>query len=137
MDNRLSLEFDYYNRETQDILVRLTIPGAVGASQSLTNAGTIVNRGIEVTLGWNANFSEDFRYNLGANFTTIHNEVTSIGDNIGYNITEGAARTAIGYPIGAFFGYVQEGIFQTAEEVAASAQAGSAKPGDIRFKDIV
>lgn len=137
MENRLSLEFDYYNRETQDILVRLTIPGAVGASQSLTNAGTIVNKGIEVTLGWNDNVSEDVGYNFGANFTTVHNEVTSIGDNIGYNITEGPARTAIGHPIGAFFGYIQEGIFQTAEEVAASAQAASAKPGDIRFRDIV
>ena len=137
MDSRLNVEFDYYNRETQDILVRLTIPGAVGASQSLTNAGTIINKGIEVTLGWNDDISEDFRYNIGANFTTIHNEVTSIGDNIGYNITEGAARTAIGHPIGAFFGYVQEGIFQTSEEVAASAQAASAKPGDIRFRDIV
>jgi TonB-linked SusC/RagA family outer membrane protein len=137
MENRLSLEFDYYNRETQDILVRLTIPGAVGASQSLTNAGTIVNSGLEVTLGWNDNISEDLRYNLGANFTTVHNEVTSIGDNIGYNITEGPARTAVGYPIGAFYGYIQEGIFQTAEEVAASAQAGTAQPGDIRFKDVV
>lgn len=137
MNERLSVEFDYYNRETQDILVRLTIPGAVGASQSLTNAGTIVNKGIEVTLGWNDNLSQDLRYNLGANFTTIDNEVTSIGDNIGYNIAEGPARTAVGYPIGAFYGYVQEGIFQTAEEVAASPQAATAKPGDIRFKDVV
>jgi TonB-linked SusC/RagA family outer membrane protein len=137
MDERLSVEFDYYNRETQDILVRLSIPGAVGASQSLTNAGTIVNKGIEVTLGWNDNLGEDLRYNLGANFTTISNEVTSIGDNIGYNITEGPSRTAIGYPIGAFFGYIQDGIFQTSEEVAASAQAGTARPGDIRFRDVV
>lgn len=137
MRDRLSVEFDYYNRETQDILVRLTIPGAVGASQSLTNAGTIINRGIEVTLGWRNEISDDFRYNVGANFTTIHNEVTSIGDNIGYNITEGPARTAVGYPIGAFYGYIQEGIFQTAEEVAASAQSATAQPGDIRFKDVV
>lgn len=137
MRDRLSVEFDYYNRETQDILVRLTIPGAVGASQSLTNAGTIINRGVEVTLGWRENLSDDFRYNIGANFTTIHNEVTSIGDNIGYNITEGPARTAVGHPIGAFFGYIQEGIFQTAEEVAASPQSATAQPGDIRFKDVV
>ncbi|HEY9487712.1 MAG TPA: SusC/RagA family TonB-linked outer membrane protein, partial [Chryseosolibacter sp.] len=137
MNGRMNVEFDYYNRETQDILVRLTIPGAVGASQSLTNAGTIVNKGIEVTLGWNDRFSDDLTYNIAANFTTIHNEVTSIGDNIGYNITEGAARTAVGHPIGAFFGYIQEGVFQTAEEVATSAQSATAKPGDIRFKDIV
>jgi TonB-linked SusC/RagA family outer membrane protein len=137
MENRLSFEFDYYNRETQDILVRLTIPGAVGASQALTNAGTIVNRGIEMTLGWSDDMSEDLNYNISANFTTVHNEVTSIGDNIGYNITEGAARTAIGHPIGAFYGYIQEGIFQTAEEVAASAQSATARPGDIKFRDIV
>jgi TonB-linked SusC/RagA family outer membrane protein len=136
MDNRLSVEFDYYNRQTEDILVSLTIPGAVGANVALTNAGTIVNRGIELTLGWNDNISDDLSYNIGANFTTVHNEVTSIGDNIGYNITEGPARTAVGHPIGAFYGYVQEGIFQTSEEIAASAQAATAKPGDIKFKDI-
>lgn len=136
MDDRLSVEFDYYNRETQDILVRLTIPGAVGADQSLTNAGTIVNRGFEVTLGWNDKISDDLNYDIGANFTTVHNEVTSIGDNIGYSIIEGPSRTAIGHPVGAFYGYIQEGIFQTAEEVAASPQAGSAQPGDIRFKDV-
>lgn len=136
MEDRLSLEFDYYSRETQDILVRLTIPGAVGASQSLTNAGTIINRGVEVTLDWRDELSADLRYNIGANFTTVHNEVTSIGDNIGYNITEGPARTATGHPIGAFYGFVQEGIFQTAEEVAASGQAETAEPGDIRFADI-
>ena len=137
MENRLSVEFDYYSRETQDILVRLTIPGAVGATQSLTNAGTIINRGIEVTLDWEENISDNLSYNIGANFTTVHNEVTSIGDNIGYDIVEGPARTAIGYPIGGFYGYIQEGIFQTAEEVAASPQAGTAEPGDIRFKDVV
>jgi TonB-linked SusC/RagA family outer membrane protein len=134
---KLTVEADYYNRETQDILVRLSIPGAVGANQSLTNAGTIVNKGIELTLGWKDNLTSDLSYTLSANITTIKNEVTSIGDNIGYNITEGPSRTAVGHPIGAFYGYVQEGIFQTEEEVAASAQAATAKPGDIRFKDIV
>lgn len=135
-NNRLHLEADYYNRKTRDILVKLDIPSAVGAPQSLTNAGTILNRGVEVTLSWGDKISENWGYSISANATTIHNEVLSIGENIGYNITSGPSRTAIGYPVGAFYGYVQEGIFQTEGEVAGSPQATTAKPGDIRYKDV-
>jgi TonB-linked SusC/RagA family outer membrane protein len=135
LNSRLSVEFVYYNRETTDILTSISIPGASGQTKFLTNAGSIVNNGIELTLAWEDNLTDDVKYTLGANFTTVHNEVTALGNNES-PLFEGPARTAVGGPIGAFYGYVQEGIFQTAEEVAASPQAGKARPGDIRFKDV-
>jgi TonB-linked SusC/RagA family outer membrane protein len=136
LEDKLNFEFDYYNRETQDILVDIPIPGAVGAGLSKVNAGTIVNRGIELTLGWSDRVGE-LGYTVSGNVTTIHNEVTSIGNSLSFDIIDGPAKTVVGQPVGSFYGYVQEGIFQSAEEVAASPQAGTAKPGDIKFKDIV
>jgi TonB-linked SusC/RagA family outer membrane protein len=134
LDNRVSAEFVYYNRETTDILSSIPIPSATGTLEFLTNAGSIVNKGVEITLGWEDNVTDDLKYTLGANLTTVHNEVTALGTDV--PIVSGPARTAVGSPIGAFYGYIQEGIFQTAEEVAASPQAGKARPGDIRYQDV-
>ncbi len=137
LESKLTAEFSYYNRETKDILVNIEIPASVGTGISQINAGTIVNRGIELSLGWNDEFFTDWRYSVSGNVTTTHNEVVSIGDNEGYNIISGPSRTELGHPIGAFYGYVQEGVFQSQEEVDASSQAGTgAKPGDIRYKDV-
>ncbi len=138
LGDRLTAEFSYYNRETDDILVLVPAPASIGSEFALINAGTILNRGIELALGWNDKMGDNWTYSIGANLTTIHNEVLSIGDNDGYNIIEGESRTEIGQPIGSFFGYVQEGIFQSAEEIAtAPVHVGmNVRPGDIRYKDV-
>lgn len=136
LQGRLNVESAYYNRKTHDILVLLTIPGAVGTNQFLTNAGSILNRGVEFSLDWSDDLNDDWGYSINGNLTTIHNEVLSIGDNADYNIQEGSSRTAVGHPIGSFYGLVMEGIFQSEEEVANSPQAGTALPGDIRFRDV-
>ncbi len=136
LKNKLRFEGDYYNRQTKDILVTLEIPGAVGSNQSLTNAGTILNRGIEISVNWNEKLSPDWSYSIGANFTTIHNEVLSIGDNIGYNISNPPSITTIGHPVGAFYGYVQDGIFQDSAEIANYPHLPFTKPGDIKYRDV-
>lgn len=102
----------------------------------LTNAGTILNKGIEVSLNWSDKIAKSLTYRIGGNFTTIHNEVLAIGDNIGYNITDGPARTMVGHPIGAFYGYVQEGIFQNKQELDSIPHLRKQNIGDIRFKDL-
>ncbi len=138
LHERFTLEADYYHRTTNDILVNLDIPGAIGTTQSQTNAGTILNKGFEFSATWGDVIGKNFKYAVSGNLTTIKNKVVSIGDNIGYNITNTPSRTIIGYPIGGFYGYVQEGIFQSTEEIEKSAQSTDPriKPGDIRFADI-
>jgi TonB-linked SusC/RagA family outer membrane protein len=137
LNDKLTVDFSYYHRETQDILVAIEIPAAVGLGLSQINAGTILNKGIELAIGWNDQITDDWRYTVSGNITTTKNEVVAIGDNEGYNIISGPSRTQLGHPIGAFYGYVQEGIFQTQEEIDASPQAGpGTRPGDIRYKDI-
>jgi TonB-linked SusC/RagA family outer membrane protein len=136
LKNRLSLEVDYYNRKSDEILVEVKAPAGAGIPPTFTNAASVVNKGFELSATWRDEIA-DFGYSISGNLTTIKNEVTSYGDNAGFEIFEGNSRTSIGYPIGAFYGYVQEGIYQTNDEIANSpASAVPVSPGDIKFKDI-
>ncbi|WP_181305792.1 TonB-dependent receptor [Rufibacter sp. XAAS-G3-1] len=136
LNNKLSIEVDYYNRKTKDILTTIERQATVGVPTTLVNAGTVLNRGFEFS-GTLNDQKGDFGYSVSANLTTIHNEVLALGENEGFNIFAGNfSRTSVNYPIGHFYGYVHDGIFQTPEEVAGSLQATTAKPGDIRFKDV-
>lgn len=146
--NRLNLEFDYYNRLTEDILVLLATPGHTGNgpfTRVRTNAASVVNRGIELALNWRDEIGA-IKYRIGGNATTIHNEVKSLGATIAADefITGGSlgngqnvTRTQAGYPIGAFYGFETDGIFQNKDEIAKGPVINSfQEPGDIRFKDL-
>lgn len=146
--NRLSLEFDYYNRLTEDILVLLATPGHTGNgpfTRIRTNAASVVNRGIELTANWRDKVGE-ISYRIGGNATTVYNEVKSLGASIAADefITAGSlgngqnvTRTEAGQPIGAFYGFQTDGIFQNASEVTKGPVLNSfQEAGDIRFKDL-
>ena len=83
----------------------------------------------------------DFNFTASANISTYKNEVTSLGNGdaiYGHafdNVTV-LTKTEVGQPVGYFYGYATNGIFQNEEQVEGSAQRESAKPGDIRFKDL-
>ena len=66
--NRLNAEITFYDRTTKDILTRLTLSGTAGNYDYLTNLGTISNKGIEVSLGWNDKIGKDFTYGISGKF---------------------------------------------------------------------
>jgi TonB-linked SusC/RagA family outer membrane protein len=136
-NNRFSLDVDFYDRKTHDILTTITLPGAAGETNYFTNLGTIDNKGIEVAAGWNDRIGA-FSYSIGGNFSINKNDVESIGNNISFQITGngGVNMTQTGYSIGYFYGYIQTGIFQSEDEIAKTPHLANAKPGDIIFKDI-
>jgi len=94
-------------------------------------------------LNWNRQVSEDFSYSIGANFSTLKNEILDLAGQ--ENLTTGgdvAQRSVVGGSINSFFGLEVAGIYQTPEEIAAdpAAQAAIAdgltvEPGDFRFVD--
>ena len=137
LNNRLTAEIDYYNRNTSDMILNVNIGNG---RQVQANAASAYNRGFEFTTGWN-DTAGDLKYSLNANLTTVQNEVTNLGNGgipiIGGSLGNGrtATLTDVGRPIGAFFGYNRVGVFQTADEVRGSAQP-NAKPGDLRYEDI-
>ena len=141
-DDRLSIIADYYIKRTDDILVRVPLPQSAGAfTPPYVNAGTVENKGLEFALSYRNTISE-LHYNIGANIATIDNKVISIAGTEpllgGFGLSDGPiTRTEPGYPLGSFYLYQMDGIFQSQEEIDASAfQADDTRPGDIRFADL-
>ncbi len=143
LNQRLSFDLDYYNRTTDGILVAVPIPGYVGVvGQPVVNAAEVRNSGLEFTLNWQESAGNLF-YSIGGNLTTVNNEVLSLGrgneEIFGGGVGIGgmlATNTVIGRPIGSFFGYKTDGIFQNQDEINAGPLRGVEKPGDLRYVDI-
>ena len=145
------LTVDLYQKNTEDMLVPQSVPVTSGYSDIYVpyiNAGEIRNRGVEVLLTTH-NINNDF-FSWDTDFVFSYNENKVININSDTPLTTGSiglnyslARIQPGYPINVFYGYVQEGIFQTVEEVNNAAvqvpgndPASSTSPGDIRYKDL-
>ncbi|MEQ8687735.1 MAG: TonB-dependent receptor [Imperialibacter sp.] len=146
LNQRLTGELDYYRRETQDILVDLLTPGHLGNGQGQRvtyNAGSVLNSGFEFNLGWSDEI-QGVKYRIGALGSTVHNEVLSVGGNSGVDSTlvggylgDGRPVTLSreGLPIGAFYGYQIDGVFQNQAELDAYPHDSQARPGDVIIRD--
>jgi TonB-linked SusC/RagA family outer membrane protein len=147
LNSRLTAEFDYFNKKTDDILIMLSTPGYLGngvGAKVRFNAASVVNRGFEFNLGWRDQIGK-LKYNVGVLGTTIHNEVLSIGGNSGVDsvlvggyLANGVAVTQseVGLPIGEFYGYKTDGLFQTQAELDAYPHSSLATVGSFRFVDM-
>lgn len=147
LDNRFIAEFDYFNKITDDILIDLATPGHLGngQGQKITyNAASVLNRGFEYNLTWREKRG-DFSYNIGFVGAFIHNEVKAIGGNSGIDSVliggylgngQPVTLSKVGLPIGAFYGYKTDGIFQNQAELDAYPHASLADVGDLRFVDM-
>ena len=152
LDGKLSVEMDYFNRETRDLLLVVQTSGTTGASapgsgNPTANAGSVRNSGFELSLGYRQDVSDDVSFGINYNLTTLNNEVLSVNNGIGYEIGGGfgigqdpPARMEEGFPIGYYYGYQTEGIFQTQDQAdnapSQIALGATARAGDIRFKDL-
>ena len=157
LNGRLGFTADWYNKKTKDLLVAVPVDPTTGFSTQMKNAGTVENKGIELSLSWNDKIGKDFQYNVGWNMAYNHNEVTEVKSNQTYNNggndllaqnTGYMARFEEGHPIGYFWGYKTEGVMQNEADVQAyldknckgnaanSKQGTDIKPGDLKFVDV-
>lgn len=149
LDGRMSLAIDYYKKTTKDLLTGGTAPIYAGNVLRTVNAGTVVNKGLEVELGFrNQPKSKNaLSYDLNLNFTSVNNEVTFLDPNspiiFGAGVGTGWAATAMQarYPIWYFNGYKTAGIFQNQSEINAYlAKTGitgyNPKPGEPIVQDV-
>jgi len=146
LKNRLHFEFNYFNKTTNNLMSYLD-KGPLGLPNELTNGGSIRNWGQEFSASWNQTLSKDFSVNIGGNITFLKNKVISIAEGTvaGYfsrsfqNNGSAESRTQPGLPIGSFYGYVVEGLYQSYADILKSPVAsalGAYRPGDFKFKDI-
>ncbi len=144
LNDRLSFTFDYYDKQTEDLLVSRPVPASTGFSSIWENVGAMENKGFEVAaqallfrggangLNWTAS----------VNLSRNRNKVLELYDHQPFN-SGFANRVDEGRPLGFFYGHVTDGIFKTMDEVRAHATQTvhsnprrATSPGDIRFKDL-
>ncbi|WP_081852580.1 TonB-dependent receptor [Prevotella sp. 10(H)] len=138
LKNRLRIEPVYYSKLTKDILVE--VPRSGGLRPALSNIGEVENKGFELSASWNDKIG-DFTYSLGANLTTINNEVKKLLGNQPLQYGTSARKmswTKEGFPIGHFFGYKVEGVYQNNEDIKQSPVNTQfpVAPGDLKFVDV-
>ncbi|MFN2395596.1 MAG: SusC/RagA family TonB-linked outer membrane protein [Bacteroidales bacterium] len=139
LQGRLYLEMIYYRKITADMLVKEPIPPSAGyASPAWVNNGEILNQGVEMELTWQDRIGE-LSFEITGNASYLHNEVLSLAAPIvGGRIDNGvyATRTEVGFPVGSFFLYEMDGIFQNNLDVITSAYQGvNVRPGDVKYVD--
>ena len=124
LENRLSGELDWYRRVTDRVVFHAPVATGGGVATLLANNGKVLNTGVEFSLKWADKIGSDFNYNVGMNATFNHNEVLALEgrDYIPGAQVNGAyaTMTQVGYPIGAFWGYQVDGIFQSNKEAKTS-----------------
>ncbi len=134
---RISGSIEYYNMNTEDLLLARRIPNMTGNEIFLSNIGGTQNRGFELTLNTENIKSNGFIWTSSFVFSLNRNKITKLtgvdlnGDGI--EDDDIASRWFIGKPLGSNFDYVFDGIWQVGDDMSIDP---SAKPGYIRFKDI-
>ncbi len=140
--SRIETTLEWYSRTTDGILVRVPIPNYVGVNQQpFVNAAEVRNSGLEGSVTWFGQLS-DLGIELSLNGATVSNEVLALGQGreeiFGgglVNEINFTTKTEVGEPIGSFWGYQVDGVFQNQNEIDNSPTRGGEQPGDLRYVD--
>lgn len=137
--DRITGTLDVFKKNTYNLLLNLPIPTTSGFSTSLQNVGDTQNMGVEFMVD-SRNLTGRFKWSTIFNIATVKNEVTNLGElprilTGSFRFLNNLSILTVGEPINSYYGYIVDGIFQSPEEIAESAQPG-AKPGDLKFRDV-
>lgn len=119
-EDRINLQFEVYDKKTTDALYRIQPPLSIGSGlYAVGNIASVQNRGYEITLN-TVNLAGDFQWRTDFNFTSNRNEILSLG--LGIPEIRQVSRTEEGGPIGRFYGFQADGLFQDLEDIVQSAR---------------
>lgn len=132
--NQLSFSADFYHSVTDGLLLDVPVPATSGFTSSLQNIGKLQNRGFELSLKGDFDFS-GFKWAPAFNFSLNRNEVKGLGPNQ-EQIIDGNHITMIGEPIGNFYGYRILGVYKSQEDLDKYPHLNTAKIGTYIYEDI-
>ena len=139
---KLNLTVDYYNKQTDNILLNLDIPATIGLTAPPQNAGSVQNKGWEFSLNYRgAPTTSGFRYGVGGNLSINQNLVTDLkgtGPYITGSDIDPRYIIKKGLPVNTLWGYKTDGLFQTQQEITEykATYAANTKPGDVKYVDL-
>lgn len=139
-DNRVKVTADIYYSKTKDLLLNVPIPILSGFSSTLTNIGELENRGAELNIS-TRNIDGKFQWTTDFNISANRNKVLKLGMNnapIDINVSSMTSRTAVGQPIGMYYGYVVDGVIMSQAELDSKAYPvwPGSEAGDPRVRDV-
>ncbi|NQD69520.1 TonB-dependent receptor [Sphingobacterium shayense] len=138
LNNRLTGSFDVYERRTRDMLITgAPLPAVLGTAAPNQNAGTLITKGWELSLGWNDRIGEDLSYDILLSLSDNHAKLTKYP----MNTTKLFNDWYQGKLDGEIWGFQTQSLFQSQEEVDAAPDqskvwGGSWRPGDVRYVDL-
>jgi TonB-dependent starch-binding outer membrane protein SusC len=147
-NNKLGFVADYYSKSTKDLLMPAQLPGYLGNEPPFTNAGEIVNSGLEFELTYR-HLEGDLQFDVSGNFTyNLKNECVSLLNNISFlrgtdlGVSGPVTRTSVDDPLYYFYGYKADGLWESWEQIQNEnyidgniVQEGAC-PGDIKIVDV-
>jgi TonB-linked SusC/RagA family outer membrane protein len=146
MDNRLQVTIDYYYKKTRDLLQNVSMPYSTGYGQYLTNYGHVTNEGLELTVMYDVLKKGDLKWNINANLSMNKNRIGGLDGDQYATVNWGKADQMFlqrnGCPIGAIYGYKEDGYFNSVAEVLAfkeysglSDAEALKKVGEVKYRD--
>ena len=135
LKNRLTGSFEYYIKNNRNMLVKVDVPSVIGMTVPTFNSGALRVWGWEASLRWQDQIGKDFFYSVNFVLQDSHNKITEFAGS--KNIVSGNQNIE-GYPIGSFFGYLTDGLFQSQEEVEEYGVFQHLKTGagDVKYLDL-
>lgn len=133
--DRVHLVLDYYHKNTDDLIQNRKLPSSTGKDFILANIGSVINKGWEISLNANIVKTKDWGFDVSANFSINDNEVTKVGE-VGEMLFPNTLYSSMrpfviteGKPIGQLYGLLEDGIWNSREEVINSKQFQKTYPG--------
>lgn len=135
LSGTLNLSADYYIKKTTDMLTCPPALAVAGENADIwLNTGEMKNTGWELSLGYNSPTYGDFSWNGSVNIAQYRNKLVKL--NSQQEFIGGDCRLMKGQPMGVYYGYVCDGIFQNETEVANHAAQHGAAPGRLIYRDL-
>ena len=131
--------FDWYYKQTRDILVEMVGIGAMGeGGTQWVNAGAVDNMGIELQLGYRNQTKGGFKYDISANLSHYKNTVIDMPETVAASGRFGGngVESVVGHAIGSQVGYIADGLFKSQDDIDNHAIQEGAGLGRIRYRDI-
>ncbi len=138
LNHKISGSADYFYKTTEDMLFEPGYIGVIGeGGNQFVNGATMTNQGFELLLTYNGNITNELQYSITGNLASYINKIVDLPESVENSYGgDGKGDNILGRPIGSFYGYVADGIYKTADEVANSAESVGKGLGRIRYKDL-
>ncbi|TKG95472.1 SusC/RagA family TonB-linked outer membrane protein [Puteibacter caeruleilacunae] len=129
-------ELAVFKKTTEDMILKLPVPSALGLDPPYQNAGELKNTGFDLSLTHANRFSNGFKYDVKLNFSYVKNELTDLKGTEGENDQQKKFWRLEGHPFESFYGFETEGYFVDQADIDGHAtQSGNLAPGDLKYKD--